>query len=175
MGTRTLFSAVVLGVAVCVAGARAQQPPAAQPPQPAAPVAAAAPATQEPAPAQAPGYSWAESCKGCHAEIYDAWAKTKHAKALDRLSDAEQQKDCIGCHVTGPKTRVLDGRKVLNAGIQCESCHGSAAAHAADPTVRTGLIRKPAQEMCVECHCDKSPHFRGFYFAAMAPIVHKTK
>ena len=176
MGTRTLFSSILIGVAVCAAGTGAQQPPAAQPSQPPAPTAAAAPAAA-PAAAQpaASGYSWADSCKSCHTEIYDAWAKTRHAKALELLSSADQEKDCIGCHVTGPKTKILDGKKVLNAGVQCESCHGGAAAHAADPTVRTGLVKKPTESSCVECHSAKSPHFRGFYYGAMAPIVHKTK
>ena len=175
MGTRTLFSAVVLGVALGVAGARAQQPPA-QPPQtpaPAAPAAAAAPAAQEPAASPAPGYAWADACKSCHTEIYDAWSKTRHAKALELLSGGDQEKECVGCHVTGPKSKILDGKKVLNAGVQCESCHGPSAAHAAEPTVRTGLGKKPSEAGCVECHSAKSPHFRGFYFSAMAPIVHK--
>jgi Cytochrome c554 and c-prime len=30
-------------------------------------------------------YAWADSCKTCHKEIFDAWAKTKHARALERL------------------------------------------------------------------------------------------
>ena len=43
--------------------------------------------TQDAAPAQtAPGYIWADGCRSCHQEIYDAWAKTKHATALDRYA-----------------------------------------------------------------------------------------
>ena len=61
------------------------------------------------APPPAEAYSWAESCRQCHDKIYDAWAKTKHATALDRLSSSDQEKECIGCHVTGPKSRVTDG------------------------------------------------------------------
>jgi hypothetical protein len=170
MGTRTLFSSLVIGLSLCVAGANAQQ---AAVPQPPADPSVAAPASQPPASGQAQGYSWADSCKSCHQDIYDSWAKTRHSTALDRLSSSEQEKECVGCHVTGSKTRVMDGRKVLNAGVQCESCHGAAAAHAADPTVKTGLVRKPPQSVCVECHSDKSPHFRGFFYSAMVPIVHK--
>src|SRR4051812_20103236 len=118
---------------------------------------------QAPAP-QAPGYSWAESCQSCHPAVYEAWARTKHATALERLSGAEQEKECIGCHVTGPKSRVGDGKKVLNRGVQCEACHGAAAAHAADPAVRVGLVKSPKSAMCEECHSDKGPHFRGFWF-----------
>jgi hypothetical protein len=129
------------------------------------------------APAQAAGYAWAERCKDCHLEIYDAWAKTKHATALDRLSNGDQEKECLGCHVTGPKNRVTDTgtKKVLNRGVQCEACHGGAAAHAADPTVRTGLIKVTASATCEQCHNEKSPKFRGFWYDAMKSLVHKTK
>jgi len=155
----SMAAVLAVGLASGVTGTRAQTPPAGQ-----AQTAA-----------QAPGYAWADACKKCHEPIYEAWARTKHAKALERLSSGEQDGECIGCHVTGPKARVLDGRKVLNAGVQCESCHGGAAAHAADPTVRTGLIRKPSAESCQECHSEKSPHFKGFFFGAMVGVVHHVR
>lgn len=173
MGTRTLLSSIFLGIALCVTGARAISADVQQPP--ATPPATAEQAAPAAVPAEAAGYAWADACKSCHADIYAAWARTKHSTALNRLSGSDQEKDCIGCHVTGPKTRIMDGRKVLNAGVQCESCHGHAAAHAADATVKTGLIRKPSEDSCKECHSDKSPHFRGFFYGAMAPIVHKVK
>lgn len=169
MDIKTFVSASVLSLAVCTAVTAVAQAPA--------PVAQApAPAAQAPAAAaQAPGYSWADSCKSCHTAIYDAWAKTKHATALDRLSGPNQETACVGCHVTGPKSRVSDGKKVLNAGVQCEACHGGAAAHAADPTVRTGLIKLTPSSLCEECHSDKGPHFKGFWYDAMRTLVHKTK
>jgi len=128
---------------------------------------------QAPSPPAA-AYSWADSCRSCHQSIYNAWAKTKHATALDRLSGGDQEKECIGCHVTGPKSRVSEGGKVLNRGVQCEQCHGAAAAHAADPTVKTGLIKLPGSAGCEQCHNDKGPHFKGFWFDAMKSLVHKT-
>jgi cytochrome c554/c'-like protein len=128
----------------------------------------------QPAPSPDPAaYSWAESCRKCHEPIYKAWAATKHATALDRLSAGDQEKECIGCHVTGPKSRVAEGRTVLNRGVQCEACHGGAAAHAADPAVRTGLTKVPAESVCVECHSDKGPHFKGFFYSAMAGLSHR--
>jgi hypothetical protein len=154
MDIRTLVSTSALGVAIATAAAVAQTA----------------------APAQAPaGYAWADSCRSCHQEIYEAWAKTKHATALDRLSSGEQDQPCVGCHLTGAKTRILDGRKVLNRGIQCEACHGAAAAHAADPTVKTGLIKVPGESLCEECHSSKSPKFKGFFYAGMAALSHKVK
>ena len=154
MNIKTFVSASVLGLAVCSAAAVAQSAP------------------QAPA---ASGYSWAASCRSCHAEIYDAWAKTKHASALDRLSGPNQETACVGCHVTGPKTRVNDGKTVLNGGVQCEACHGGAAAHAADPAVKTGLVKVPSESLCTECHSDKGPHFKGFFYGAMAGLSHKVK
>jgi cytochrome c554/c'-like protein len=152
MEIKTFVSATLLGFAVVSgASALAQDPPA-----------------------QTSGYAWADSCKTCHQAEYDSWAKTKHATALTRLSGAEQEKECIGCHVTGAKTRVMDGnKKVLNAGVQCEACHGGAAAHAADPAVKTGLVKVPAAAACEQCHNDKGPHFKGFWYDAMKTLVHK--
>jgi hypothetical protein len=129
---------------------------------------------QDPAP-QAPGYSWADSCRECHQEIYDAWAKTKHATTLDRLAGGDQDKECVGCHVTGAKARITDGKKVLNRGVQCEACHGAGAAHVADPKAKTALVKTPRAASCEQCHNDKSPKFRGFWFDAMKTLVHKTK
>jgi len=149
MGIRTLASASVAAIAIALS-----------------------PAAQAPPSPPAPGYAWAEACRTCHQEIYDAWAKTKHANALDRLSDSEQGQPCVGCHVTGPKTRVMDGRKVLNRGVQCEACHDAAAAHAANTSV-LGIVKVPPESRCVECHNDKSPRFRGFFYGAMAGLSHK--
>lgn len=151
MATRTLASAITLVLAVGGATAltRAAQVP------------------------QASDYAWADSCRTCHEAVYDAWAKTKHAAALGRLSAVEQATVCVGCHLTGPRTPVLDGTKVLNAGVQCEACHGAAKAHLADPSVKAGLTRVPPAEVCETCHSDKSPRFKGFVYAAMAGLSHK--
>jgi hypothetical protein len=135
---------------------------------------AAALAQTTPAP-PVTAYAWADSCKTCHEPVYVAWAKTKHASALNRLSAAEQEKECVGCHLTGPKTKVIDANKVLNQGVQCESCHGAAAAHVKDPAVRTGLTKMPPASLCEECHSDKSPHFKGFFYSAMAGLSHKVQ
>jgi Cytochrome c554 and c-prime len=165
MSKHLVYLAIIISLALGTAATRAQtQTP---PPAPAPPQTTAAP--------QAPGYAWADACKKCHEPIYEAWARTKHATALDRLSSSEQEKDCINCHVTGPKAKITEGRKVVNAGVQCETCHGPAAAHVADPTVKAGLVKSPKQDMCEECHSSKSPHFKGFFFAAMAPIVHHVR
>jgi hypothetical protein len=131
-----------------------------------------APAVAAPKPAAPAGYAWANACKDCHQDIYTSWVSTKHAKALNRLNNEEQQQDCIGCHATATKGLIEENGKAVNAGVQCESCHGPAAAHAADPKTRLGKVE---ESRCVACHCDKSPHFRGFYFKGMAELSHPVK
>lgn len=123
-------------------------------------------------PASAPEYAWASSCAKCHQAEYVSWKKTKHASALDRLSSAEQEQECIGCHVTGPKGKVVENGKFVNKGVQCEACHGAAAAHVADPTAQTGVVARPPASTCEACHNDKGPHFKGFWYDAMKPLVH---
>lgn len=120
-------------------------------------------------------YAWAGACKSCHEDIYNAWARTKHARTFDRLSADEQGTECVGCHVTGPKSKIELEGKVVNANVQCESCHGAAAAHAADPAVRTGLVRKAGEALCAECHNSRSPKFKGFFYGAMTGFVHPVK
>jgi hypothetical protein len=117
-------------------------------------------------------FAWAESCKSCHPDIYESWLKTKHAKALDRLSSAEQQQDCVVCHTTGGGGKIERDGKIVNKHVQCEACHGAAAAHAADPFNRDGLTRTPSAAVCEGCHNDKSPRFRGFHYAGMVKLSH---
>ena len=132
-----------------------------------APLAAAPAGAVDPA-----GYVWAGACKECHAAIYASWEKTKHARAITKLDSEQQQKDCIQCHVTGAKALVLEDGKPLNAGVQCEACHGPGAAHAADPAKLPPKVR---ERDCTTCHSDRSPHFRGFVFSAMAGLCHPVK
>jgi hypothetical protein len=127
---------------------------------------------EQPAAKQAPGYAWAEACKSCHADIYESWAKTKHARTLDRLSNDEQQQACITCHTTGGVGKLEVDGKFVNKGVQCESCHGPAAAHVADEKNKVGLSKIPPARVCEGCHNDKSPHFRGFVYQGMSRLSH---
>ena len=142
-------------------------------------IAGGAATVRQPAPPpDTSGYVWDAACKDCHAEIHAAWGRTKHATAINRLSEAERQQACIGCHVTGAATLLPNpSGGTLNAGVQCESCHGPGRQHAQSAASGSPapFARKPDQKMCEECHSSKSPHFRGFFYAAMAPLVHKVK
>jgi len=123
-------------------------------------------------------YAGAAACKPCHGTIYDKWSKSGHQRSFERLGSEDRRKpDCLACHVTGTADIVaaqLD--KPSHPGVQCESCHGPARAHAeqaaTSPPATRGLTARPGEAVCLRCHNSKSPHFRGFFFNAMVGMVH---
>jgi hypothetical protein len=126
--------------------------------------------------AQVPQYAGADACKSCHQAIYEAWANTKHAKALGKLLASDRKPPCIGCHVTGTSEQIAAERdKPTFPGVQCEACHGPGSLHVADPRVKAGLMKTPDERACTRCHNEKSPHFHGFVYAAMTPFSHPVK
>ena len=106
------------------------------------------------------GVLGAESCKTCHADVYESWRATPHAEAFATLAEADAWDDpeCIGCHVTGVEDKhyVADvnlAPEVWN--VQCEECHGSGLLHARD-----GSYLASGVETCTKCHDeDNSPEF----------------
>lgn len=129
-----------------------------------------------PARAQENGFAGQEACKGCHEKIYDAWASTKHAKAISRLSGSDKADRCITCHVTAtPEMIAKDGPNPTFPNVQCEACHGMGKLHVESAPAAMGIVRKPAERTCTACHNDASPHFRGFFYGAMTMFIHKTK
>jgi hypothetical protein len=125
---------------------------------------------------EGPQYVGADGCKACHQDIYDVWANTKHAKTFNRLSASDKKTDCVRCHVTGTAEQIVAEADVPKfPGAQCESCHGPGSLHAADPTVMTGISKKPSEAACTRCHNDKSPHYRGFMYSAMLGFSHPVK
>jgi len=106
------------------------------------------------------GILGAESCKGCHSDLYDRWMETPHATAFATLAEADawDDPDCIGCHVTGveDKTFVADvniAPEVWN--VQCEECHGAGVHHARD-----GSYLTDGEATCRRCHDpSNSPEF----------------
>jgi cytochrome c554/c'-like protein len=114
-----------------------------------------------------PQFAFATACRECHTDIYNSWAKSKHANAIDRLSSAERQTECALCHTTGP-----DPKNAKAQNVQCEACHGGAAEHAASPFSGVNPVKKPQSDVCERCHNEKGPRFRGFVYAGMAKLVH---
>lgn len=98
--------------------------------------------------AQQAEYLGFRACTKCHDSQGETWRTSAHAKAFDSLkpnakSDAKikakldpkkdytQDKNCIGCHVTGygepggfESGASLDDMKTV-VGVTCESCHGA--------------------------------------------------
>jgi hypothetical protein len=142
----------------------------------AAPLLASAAAAQPQAAPDVSAYAWAGACKDCHKEIHEAWSRTKHARAIQRLDSSERRTECVQCHVTGANQLVdVKGADDVNAGVQCEACHGPGAAHATDATVLTGLVKKPGAATCEACHNERSPKFKGFFYDGMAVLSHRVK
>ncbi|HMP84568.1 MAG TPA: multiheme c-type cytochrome [Verrucomicrobiota bacterium] len=106
-----------------------------------------------------PAYAGAQACIECHGDIHNSEMDTRHAKALDTLKKINQDKNpsCLPCHTVGYGLPSGFDEKNPNrahlAGVQCESCHGPAANHAAsefDFTVRPRA--DIASTVCGGCH-----------------------
>jgi formate-dependent nitrite reductase cytochrome c552 subunit len=84
---------------------------------------------------------------------------------------------CIKCHVTGtPEMIAAEGAKPSLPGVQCESCHGAGRAHveAAKAGDASNARTKPiAEQTCVDCHNETSPHYKPFFYGAMKGLVHR--
>jgi hypothetical protein len=103
-----------------------------------------------------------QSCAKCHVADYHAWEISKHARAGDDLVPRHFQADpsCLQCHTTCfalPGGFISPKRTPQLLGSGCENCHGSSAAHVANPAVKTPFI---AIDQCIRCHDEEnSPHF----------------
>jgi hypothetical protein len=130
-------------------------------------------------------YVGAEMCARCHADVYDAWAKTPHARAFETLvhEGQEANAECVKCHVVGfgeESGYAIDVQKQDEAGnilkstddvplrnVQCESCHGMGTFHGTQ-----AMATVPSEGTCRTCHTGK--YGNGFdYAAAIAKGVHR--
>jgi Cytochrome c554 and c-prime len=131
------------------------------------------------------------SCKMCHSgpakgNIYEIWAKTKHASATANLPD-ESKKDtkCLVCHSTGFGKGGYDPADAKNApkfeGVGCEACHGPGGDYKSmtlmkdkDKAIAAGLIM-PDSTACRTCHEGEVPKGHKdrpkFVWATMYPKI----
>lgn len=101
----------------------------------------------------------ADACEACHPQQVAAWAAGPHGNARQTLVREGSGRDaaCLECHVP---QGACDQPFKKSPGIECEACHGPAAAHAADPTVPVPGLRKSSAEYCVveptcrRCHTE---------------------
>lgn len=113
---------------------------------------------------QAADFTGPESCKACHAQAYDAWKQSKHARARDSLS-AQQQKDarCLSCHAPNSADQNVSN-------VSCETCHGGGQFYASTyvmkdaELVRLVGLQDPSEKSCRTCHDASSPSLRPFDF-----------
>lgn len=100
-------------------------------------------------------YVGAIVCRGCHSEIHSSWLTARHAGALDTLVAAGQQHnpDCLACHTTGYRKGGFVSAIATPgfAGVQCEECHGTGAAHVGSRSP-ADIIRLPTADTCGKCH-----------------------
>ena len=110
-------------------------------------------------------YGGAAICSECHGPVYSTFVRTPHFSAFNLLRPTHQQSApaCLPCHTVGygrSSGFVSEAATPGLVGVQCESCHGPAANHAAndgDPT-----IRPPADQsatVCGGCHSGRYPSF----------------
>lgn len=104
-------------------------------------------------------YAGADVCSECH-DNHPTWSMTRHAQAFETLKGIgmERNASCLACHTVG---FGHDGgfRDELTTswlkGVQCESCHGPAGNHAANPdnlALRPAVT--PSAKVCGGCHTD---------------------
>ena len=111
----------------------------------------------------APQYAGSQACAECHQGLHDSVNYTKHAGAFTNAafvaSGGQTNSSCIACHTVGyglPNGFVgLHDKNTFPrlAGVQCESCHGPAGNHAANPDDITARPRvELAAQVCGGCH-----------------------
>lgn len=130
---------------------------------------------------------------------YNIWKNNVHAKAYATLASEESKKiakekgiadpqkapECLKCHVTayGVDAKLLEKKFKIEDGVSCESCHGAAGDYYKNKVMKeiaagkidgatVGMI-KADEKLCVTCHNDQSPTFKGFnYKEFSAKIAH---
>jgi hypothetical protein len=111
----------------------------------------------------APYYAGSAVCLECHENIHTSESDTRHAgaftNALFVARGGQTNSSCLPCHTVG--FGLPTGFQLINnttptphlGGVQCESCHGPAANHAANPD---DFIARPRIELaatvCGGCH-----------------------
>ena len=153
-----------------------------------------------------PVYIGAEGCARCHGAgagcQYGRWRITPHARAYTVLAapeswaiaeisgvtgDPQKSRICLGCHVTSADAEDWERTETfkLEAGIQCETCHGPGSEYAEADVMRDrvkalarGLVLPDKTNSCWVCHRPKGSHeailkWRPFDLAkAWADVAH---
>jgi len=110
-------------------------------------------------------YVGADTCKGCHEEIYGNWARTAHYKTLLKKQAGGQ--GCEACHGAGSehvnnggdKTKIFNFKTVEGKAVndRCLQCHNSDEAR---HNFRRSEHNK-ANVSCTDCHSIHKAGGRG--------------
>ena len=150
-----------------------------------------------------PGYVGTAVCGMCHkkedaGQQLKIWQGSKHSQAYKTLqtekadkiakekgfkTKAVNTKECLKCHAIGYDLDAsLLGKKFkVEDGVQCETCHGPGSDYKSKKIMKDRTLSKEKgliiydnpKELCVKCHNDDSPVFKGFNFEeAWAKIKH---
>jgi len=126
-----------------------------------------------PVPPGSAGYAGSEACGRCHQPALGWWKAHPHGRAYATLEARNKQfnLECVACHVTGygkpGGAAVVQNEGLRNVG--CESCHGPASQHIADPKA-AGLVRREVPETtCVGCHNEE--HSDRFEYQAFRSML----
>lgn len=112
-----------------------------------------------------------ESCKACHPDAYAAWRQSKHARAIEPLSEA-QRRDvrCLSCHAPNLQERRVES-------VSCETCHGAGQYYATQYVMKdselvrlVGLV-DPSEKGCRSCHDASSPSLKPFEFVEKLKLI----
>jgi nitrate reductase cytochrome c-type subunit len=147
-------------------------------------------------------YVGSKFCAACHKSgkggtSYAVWEKTAHANAFKMLQGEEAKKigkekglksapheapECLKCHVTGGgSAKNVEASFKKEEGIGCEACHGAASGfkmiHAKGDKAKNKeagmVIPAKDEKLCITCHNEESPTFKGFKFEeSWAKIAH---
>ncbi|MEL6188546.1 MAG: multiheme c-type cytochrome, partial [Myxococcota bacterium] len=117
----------------------------------------------------------ASRCGSCHIEAYTSWSGSRHARSLERLTEA-QRKDptCRACHTFAP-----DRDDPALAGVQCESCHGEGSQYAPEHVMRDATLarmlglKKVDASTCRACHEGVTPSLQPYdYRTRLREVAH---
>ncbi len=130
---------------------------------------------------QEPAYVGAAQCKFCHFKQHAIWEKSKHAKAFEDLKPKEQKDPrCLTCHATGYRSTQEVKPEIV--GVQCEACHGPGSLFIKihpkrdkKGALKAGMIAKPESALCLSCHNEQSPYFKGFKYEEMWKKIEHSK
>jgi DmsE family decaheme c-type cytochrome len=134
-------------------------------------------------------YVGSDTCKTCHEDLYNNWAKTPHWKTMLNKEGGPSKQGCEGCHGPGKAhvdgggdvTKIFTFKNVSTKTIsdRCLTCHAGGTEHMnAVNSVHTRngvscidchsphpsetkeyLLVKAQPELCYSCHLQKKAEF----------------